>query len=363
MEFSPLLKHKFEKINQTEDEEFQSEKIKAELFEFVTELRTSFLQSFYFLLDPEKMSTELLNSSINVILPRPEGFYFSSALSLHIPHLGEPDISKVHIKNSDYLDKFREIYHLVYWFDEKTPRLYQDTFGLFFYAEESIKEFLVSLQIENLYVADQADVPSYARLIESSEITTKSSRINIENENLYPKRKLSLQDVIPPDASHNESKTSQEENPTILTDNFSDKINSEKDLVIINKDISNQEDKSANADKIIQITLKLNPTPNKENKGSKEEVASILQGDLDKTKSTENFMDNVSQNGHVSENTSINVDKILQKSQLKTNIDQELYTLTIKRPLFNDEKDFKDFMLWHLAVACNDNKEGWLWKY
>ncbi|MBA3238032.1 MAG: hypothetical protein H0T62_06740 [Parachlamydiaceae bacterium] len=306
MEFSPLLKYEFEKINQKKEEESQQEEIKAELFEFVTLLRTSFLQSFYFVLNPEKMSTKLSNTSINAILPRPDGFYFSSALSLFIPELKETHLSEVHIKNSDYLVKFREIYLQLYWDDNKTPRLYQDAFILYFYAEESIQEFPISLQIENLYI-DQSITQSPDIFSESSEKTSKHSKINVKKEEfLQEEGKIDFKDENPPDASNNESKTSQEETPSILQGNILDLKSSDKGLVpIANNDEGIPEDIPVKLDKIVQITLKLQANPN----------------------------------------------------------DQKLYTLTIKRSLFDDEKDFKDFMLWQIAIACSDNKDAWLWKF
>lgn len=211
MEFSPLVKYEFETMSQKE-EESQLDEIKKDLFDFIESLRTNFLRSFYFVLNPMQRTESFLNSGIQVILPSPGGFCLSSALSLvpKIKILNSEE--KLHIKNSDYTDKFREIYQAV-WDEEKPPRIHKDTFILYFYADD-VKKFPVSLQIDNLYLDDE-----------------------IEQE-----------------------------------------------------------------DKIVQISMTLED-------------------------------------------------------------DKKPYSLTIKRPLFKDEKEFQEFMLWQIAVVCNDNKEDWLWKF
>ena len=290
MEFSPLVKYEFETIDR-KDEDSQLAEIKAELFEFVQLLRTSFLQSFYFVLNPEKMSENLSNSCIYTILPRPGGFYLSSALNLFIPEMDKLNSSELHIRNADYLEKFREIYKSIYWDEEKTPRAYEDKFMLCFYADGYVKELPVNLQIENLYKEDQAINCFSDMSLESPEITTKHSRFQVE---------------IPPDASNSESKTPQEEFTYLLSEGHSEKKISETDLVILlNKVKGIPEDSPVNVDKIVQITMNLQATDD----------------------------------------------------------DQEPYRLTIKRPLFNDEQDFKDFMLWQIAVVCDDHKDAWLWKF
>lgn len=105
---SPLLQSPFEEfINSTN---VNPSVIKEELFEFVRLLRTNFLRTFYFILNPEEMQNILIDRCIGVILPCSEGLYLSNAWTFSLSNNENSLFPKIVIKKDDYFPQFQEIY-------------------------------------------------------------------------------------------------------------------------------------------------------------------------------------------------------------------------------------------------------------